>query len=282
MWLMVPHYVGASCSELIDMKLLGSSLEGEHMNRRRSSLQTVAAVLSSVVLVLLGASAAQGLPALDSDGSVTVHRLQNIPVGESNSGLEDRTIDFAKHPPLSGITFTIQKIEGVDFSVTDGWKALEPKTAAFTPGDPTNGYGLGSLGGETSFVTAASGLAVFANLSVGAYLVRETAGATSAPHTAIPTEPFIVTIPMSHPVDSEAWSYDVHVYPGSVAANAAAIVPADSDVALGVEKVGQNSGFVLPFMGDGGTILITGVAMLLALVSMVAFARGRVVANNQL
>lgn len=242
------------------------------MNSQRLSLHIVIAVLSSVMLVLLGASAAHADPASREEGSITIHKLQNIVGGGTTTGVEDRTIDFAEHPPLSGVTFIIQQIEGVDFSVVDGWNALEPKVAAFTPGDPADGYGLGTLGGATSFVTSASGLAVFANLSTGAYLVRETAGSSA------PVDPFIVTVPMAHPHDPATWNHDVHVYPQGQVVKAEMLISGD-DAALSVENIGQQTDFV-PFFMDRGTILVTGVGMLLALLSMIALAHSRVVTNT--
>lgn len=240
---------------------------------QRLSFHTVTAVLSSVMLVLLGTSVADEIPTSREKGSMTIHKLQNAIGGEPSTGVEDRTIDYAEYPPLSGITYTIRRIESVDFSDVDGWKDLELMTAALTPGNPADGDGLGDLGAATSLVTSASGLAVFANLSTGAYLVHETAG------NGISGDPFIVTIPMPCPNDPAVWNYDVHVYPASQVVKAEIVIGGD-DATLSAENVGQTRDSVPSLMEDKGIILITGVGMLLALLSVIALLRGRTTTNT--
>ncbi len=207
------------------------------MNTFREHLRSVITVIAVVLLTLIGTtSAASAAPTIDgaAKGSIVIHKLKNAPVGtDRDNGLPNSAIDPGAHPPIEGVMFSVQRITDVNLATNAGWDALEQKNAAFTPRDNSDGYGLGTanLGTAITLSTDAAGLATFSDLAVGAYLVKETAVPAGSGLT--PVQPFVVTVPMSHPTNLDTWLYDVHVYPKNPAAAATKSVAEGTSVALG-------------------------------------------------
>ncbi len=201
--------------------------------RLRKTLTAIAVVL----LALLGTTTAtSAAPTIDASakGSIVIHKLKNAPTGmDRDNGLPNATIDPVAHPPIEGVTFSVQRITDVDLATNAGWETLEQKNASFTPRDGQDGYGLGqaNLDTATTLNTLADGTATFSDLSVGAYLVKETAVPAGSGLT--PVQPFIVTIPMSHPTNLNTWLYDIHVYPKNPAAAVTKAVTEGNSLALG-------------------------------------------------
>lgn len=130
-------------------------------------------------------------------GSITVHKFAEP---ETATGLshDGTVVDTAGLTPLEGVEFTVAQVNDVDLSTAAGWTAA----AALTPATAT----------DVTFVDAIAtdedGVALFADLPIGVYLVSETDPGSNS--VAIEAAPFLVSIPI---VADDAWLYDVHVYP---------------------------------------------------------------------
>lgn len=137
--------------------------------------------------------------AADQTGSITIHKFEQKdsgqdkwPEGDPGDGtvIEDTA---SLGTPLANVEFSI-------WNVTGTYTGSEDATTIVTT----------DLGEATDVqTTGADGVATFAGLDVGVYLVAET---NKDPHTTRVTPNFFVSIPMTNP-DGDDWLYDVHVYP---------------------------------------------------------------------
>ncbi|WP_159793734.1 SpaH/EbpB family LPXTG-anchored major pilin [Puerhibacterium puerhi] len=198
-------------------------------------LRRVAAVLAGLTLAGLGmAGPAAAATSVDpsATGTLTVHKLERP---EAATGLDNdgTPVDTTGLEPLAGVEFTVQQVGGVDLSTNAGWSAANALSGSFDAADPAGSIAAAghSLLGGTSVTTGADGTAVFSRLPVGLYLVTE----TSYPAGVTPSAPFLVTLPLTDPDDSDAWLYDVHVYPKNSVSGATKTVTDSGAVALGDE-----------------------------------------------
>ena len=187
--------------------------------RRSLSLLAAFAVAAGALALPAATSATQAAPAfglaatverapslvdLDTSktGSITIHKyVKDANNGTmAGNGLED-TSDHGT--ALDGATFTVQKLTNVDLTTQAGWEKL-----AGYNGNVDTAKADGTDAAITK-TTAGGGLAVFDGLTLGAYLVTETA----TPPGYVGSKPFIITVPMTHPTDLNKWVYDVHAYP---------------------------------------------------------------------
>ena len=187
--------------------------------RRSLSLLAAFAVAAGALALPAATSATQAAPAfglaatvtrapslvdLDANktGSITIHKLvkENSNGTTEGNGLEDAT---ATGTPLANAKFTVEKLTNVDLTTQAGWEKL-----AGYNGNVDTAKADGTDAAITK-TTAGGGLAVFDGLTVGAYLVTETA----TPPGYVGSKPFIITVPMTHPTDLNKWVYDVHAYP---------------------------------------------------------------------
>lgn len=137
--------------------------------------------------------------AADQTGSITIHKLEQADIGQTewpDGKPGDGTVieDTASlGTPLANVEFSIWNVTG---TYTDSEEATTIVTT--------------DLGEATDVqTTGADGVATFAGLDVGVYLVAET---NKDPHTTRVTPNFFVSIPMTNP-EGDGWLYDVHVYP---------------------------------------------------------------------
>lgn len=137
--------------------------------------------------------------AADQTGSITIHKFEQKdsgqdkwPEGDPGDGtvIEDTA---SLGTPLANVEFSI-------WNVTEKYTGSEDATTIVTTD-------LGEAMAVES--TDKDGVAKFADLEVGVYLVAET---NYDPHTTRVTPNFFVSIPMTNP-DGDDWIYDVHVYP---------------------------------------------------------------------
>lgn len=127
-------------------------------------------------------------------GSLTVTKpaanpYDDVPAGELPPGL------------VSGATFSLHPIKGVDLSTEDGWRDLDDLEAESISED--------RLGEERTAVTGGGGQATFEDLEPGAYLVTEQER-ESDEYSFRSAAPFIVTVPTGAP-DGSGWVCDVAV-----------------------------------------------------------------------
>ena len=209
--------------------------------RRSLSLLAAFAVAAGALALPAATSATQAAPAfglaatterapslVDLDatrtGSITIHKLVKDDTNgtTAGNGLEDAT---ATGTPLDGATFTVEKLTNVDLTTQAGWEKL-----AGYNGNVDTAKADGTDAAITK-TTAGGGLAVFDGLTVGAYLVTETA----TPPGYVGSKPFIITVPMTHPTDLNKWVYDVHAYPKNSKAGVEKTVKDDTTPAIGSE-----------------------------------------------
>lgn len=208
---------------------------------RKSRLNAVVVAALGLTGLLAGqAVAAPGDEALippGSTGSITVHKFTQPPsYGDDNLGMELPASQIAGLTPLAGSTFRVQRVTEVDLSTNAGWQKARDAEAAFDPFDPVGsltaaGFGLASGRSET---TGSTGLAQFAGLPVGLYLVDETSTpVVEANQTVTAAMPFLITVPLTDPSDLRQWVYNVHAYPKNVVSTATKSVVDAPAIGLG-------------------------------------------------
>lgn len=188
----------------------------------RAALTAVA--LAATAAVALTAGAPAGLPAkaaiidADATGSLTVHKYeQPVMPGGAGGGAEVPSALISGLTPLPGVSFDIQRVEGLEFDHAGAWAEVDALAAVFDPLDP-GAWSVAphTLGAPATAVTGPSGAAVFPDLGLGLYLVTETGPATIDGKAVTGSLPFLVTVPITDPDAGDAWLYDVHVYPKNV------------------------------------------------------------------
>lgn len=203
--------------------------------RRGASLLAAVALAAGGLAVAPGAGAVPApatVPAVVAPAAVTIPddttstgtlHITKYQQGSTNGTATGLQSDDPKGTPISGVTFTATRLT-FDLSTQAGWEDLA------------------KLGGNTANVTAAmkttstytgttnaSGVADLTGLPVAAYLVQE----TSYPGNVTPSEPFIVTIPMTDPTNENAWLYDVYVYPKNAVTDVKKTVSNADDLTVG-------------------------------------------------
>ena len=203
---------------------------------RRSIRATITATALAAVAVLGITAPVSAAPLVDPTqaGSITVHKFEkpNAPTGLPNNGI---AVDTSGLTPLAGVTFEIQQVSTIDLSTNAGWADASALSGAFDTSDPEGSVtGAGhALGAATTQVTAGDGTAAFGNLPVGLYLVQETA----YPAGVTPSVPFLVTVPLTDPDNTDSWIYDVNVYPKNSVTEGEKTVDDASSVQLGDQLV---------------------------------------------
>lgn len=206
------------------------------------------ALLGALGLAGLMAAPAQAAPGLDalgdgalispnSTGSLTIHKFTQPPsYGADSYGMELPSSAIKDLTPLAGATFKASRVVDVDLSANAGWQVAQEAADAFdsfAPQTSLRSAGFEAVNPQT-MVTGGTGTAVFADLPVGLYLVEETAvPATAANEEITPAMPFLITVPLTDPVDRHQWVYDVHAYPKNVVSSATKTVVDNPAFSLG-------------------------------------------------
>ncbi len=195
------------------------------------------AKLAVALLTTLGLAATLAVPAFageaptvgvqPEEGTLVVHKyklspdeMQGVDGNEPGTGVELPNFS-AENPgfePLDGITFTVYPValaEGQAYPAPGAIKLV--KNGDPTQGFTDSGYDPDSadaaahtfaVGAGKSQTTAGGGLATFADLPQGIYLVVESASTL----VDVPAAPFVVMVPMTNP-EGAGWLDTVHVYP---------------------------------------------------------------------
>ena len=180
--------------------------------RALSGIAATTGALALVAGMIIPASADPIIPDANEVGSLTVTKLSNP------GGTLDPATGLLTAPPtdaelLAGATFKLEPVvsiggTAVDLNTQAGWEAI----AAATPA----ALNASILGPEVetnvtpaNLTTTTDGTVVWEDLPIGLYRVTE----TQAPGGYVGSDPFFVTVPITHPTDLDEWVYDVHVYP---------------------------------------------------------------------
>lgn len=192
-------------------------------NRFNQALRGLTALAASAALLFAGATAATAAevgpdqPNHPTSGSLTVHKYEQ-PAGDTglpNDGQELSPEQLADLTPLADVTFSVQKVEGIDLTQPSEWSKVETLIGQ-QPITEQKVIDAGfTLGAPVEQTTGADGVATFDNLDLGVYLVTETA---SPDNVAKAAAPFLVSIPMAqgqneNGTDYTNWLYDIHAYP---------------------------------------------------------------------
>lgn len=217
----------------------------------RAAAAVIAAGMLSVLTIAMPAAAAIDPYTIDPGrtGSITLTKY-STPANEvsaiQGTGKQDPAAPTPNSVPLAGASFQVYKVNktGLDLTTSAGWSALEslisttgpnPSQAALT------GVGGVSLAAQGEKTTDASGTLKWSNLPLGLYYVTETA--VPAGHKA--SAPFFVTLPMTDPVNRDAWMYDVFVYPKN-AQDSTTKIPLDTDVKVPGDPLAWEISTVIP------------------------------------
>ena len=177
----------------------------KRMKKLLTGLLTLAMTLSMMTMT---AFAAEGsgtkMPTIDFDvnktGSITIHKYEyNGTEGVTGTGADNQTPPTGAEP-LAGVTFKITKIAELDTYYGEDAKALPTVEQAKT---------MTSIGTPIVQTTDATGKTKFDNLTLGLYLVQETAAPAQITGKV---EDFLVSVPMTNATGDD-WLYNVHVYP---------------------------------------------------------------------
>lgn len=176
----------------------------KRMKKILTGLLTLAMTLSMMTMTAFAAEPPAKMPTIDFDsskkGSITIHKYEyNGEDGVTGTGADDQTPPTGAEP-LAGVTFKITKIaELSDYYGTDA-EAFPTVEAAKT---------MSAIGTPVVKDTDANGEAKFDDLSLGLYLVQETAAPAQITGRV---GDFLVSVPMTNAAGDD-WLYDVHVYP---------------------------------------------------------------------
>ncbi|MBD8535592.1 SpaH/EbpB family LPXTG-anchored major pilin [Plantibacter sp. CFBP 13570] len=215
---------------------------------QRRLLRAAAATLVGGALALgsVGSAYAATSSTIDAtqSGSLTIHKYEQpkSPTDLPHDGRELSAADLTELTPLPGVEFTATKVAGVDLTTNAGWEsaqAMTTTTAASAVSTAPTDIHRG--------VTAADGTLSLTGLDLGLYYVTE----SKAPAGVVPSAPFLVTLPLTNPLDQSSWMYDVHVYPKNFAAHTEKTVSDSSTVAVG-DDVTWTVRSILPIDGTDG------------------------------
>lgn len=166
------------------------------------------------------------LPDPTEKGSITIHKYEigsMSNAGAPATGLKNEGQVPAGSIPLNGIEFKVQSLTEYDSEkhgtiASDNTITFEDKNYQVVTNDGIV-YFIDKRYEETKTTDTVSiegkkedGIAEFKDLEQGIYLVTESENSGVVEKGA----PFLVSIPMAHPVEQNSWLYDVHVYPKNV------------------------------------------------------------------
>ena len=191
------------------------------MKNKRGILATMGAALAAAALVVTGATAASAAPLpVPTQSVVTMTKLsQPATLGQPAIGLE--VAGRVCCVPFAGVTFDYYLVTGTgvgganDIGTQTGQVYASGLTAATAPISTTK---------TDSFpVTGADGQTT-KTLPRGLYVVKE----SSAPSGVTPAAPFLLAVPLTDPVNRDAWLSTIYVYPKNAQVGATKTVGSES------------------------------------------------------
>lgn len=220
----------------------------KNQTKRRGLLATTGVLVTAAALVLGGAVAATAAPTIPSTppasttGNLHITKLTTPDNGgDASNGMPVAAGDLpVGAEPIENVEFTVKRVTGylpdggaapaddvaINLSTNAGWLAA----AAIEYDAATDTWSAGGVAVDDIYFgdaqdgdTDTNGQLVFANLPIGLYFVEE----TDTPAGVTPAAPFLVTVPITNPVDivgsgdaanpespaGTTWLYDVYVYP---------------------------------------------------------------------
>lgn len=186
--------------------------------RKMLSALAAAAVLSTsafagVSATIYNAPVASAQTQIPSTGNLAIHKLIGA---ETDTPATGEVMEGVPGTPATGIGFDAYPVTGIDLTTAAGWEAAAALSVDdfFAAGEVKNENNLIStgLGAAVNGVTDDGGTATFADLPAGVYLVVEKANQSFEGQALAPSQPFLVTVPMTNQAGTD-WLDTVHVYP---------------------------------------------------------------------
>jgi len=186
------------------------------MSERASKRRWLAAVAAAAaVFGATIASPAMAAPTIDVDpdatGSIVVHKFEQPQLAQIEGNGLPTTLDTSAWAPVGDVRFTATRVPGIDLTTESGWAAASELTVA-DAADAVVGEDA-EADETTSTAGATLGQATLGDLPLGLYYVEEHLTAAQLADGLTPLAPFLVTVPLTHPVELDTWLYEVHVYP---------------------------------------------------------------------
>nr|WP_195969104.1 SpaH/EbpB family LPXTG-anchored major pilin [Cellulomonas hominis] len=207
-------------------------------------LRAAAALLAGGALALTGMGVANAATTIDptESASLTIHKYEQptTATGLPNDGRELDPSVLAGLTALPGVEFTAKQVPGIDLTTNAGWEAAADMTSAEAAAAVASVTGV-------SGTTAADGTLTFSGLPLGLYYVAE----TYVPMGVTAAAPFLVTLPLTDPVDNASWMYDVHVYPKNSTTHTDKTIQDEDAVAVGDDVLWQITS-TIPVGGTDG------------------------------
>jgi fimbrial isopeptide formation D2 family protein len=186
--------------------------KGNRMTERNTLSRRLAASVGAFALAtmgLLGTTVAHADPGpgniTEDGGTLNIHKFGGDPVADAPRDGKEITDTSGLGDPLDGVEFSVCRVAyngtAIDLSTSAGWD-LVPGAALVNGALPT-GYTATACESATTDEGTAE-----VDLDLGLYLVTETGPGDN--QIVSPVVPFLVSIPYP---SSDAWLYDVHVYP---------------------------------------------------------------------
>lgn len=150
--------------------------------------------------------------------------------GEPATGLPLQNADLAAMKPVSDVKFAVTKVPNLDVT-TDQGRRIAEELSLHDALDRVDGREPTRTG-----ITNAQGKLTMGLLDPGLYVVEE----TRTPAGVVPTDPFLVLLPMRHPTNS-GWLETVHVYPKNAPVDVSLSVVDENAVQIGDDITWQIS-----------------------------------------
>lgn len=188
------------------------------VNTVRRMLGLALAAFLTLIVINPSTSVAQVTPLPDPDGdgnaTLVIHK-HSLQARQSSSGQGLPVSGFDAATLIDDVTFRIQRISEIDLMTRAGWVQASELAEIFDDARADAsiidaGYTLtGSRKLTTGRDGQGAGQAAFTTLGYGVYLVEE----IDTPAGIVSARPFVVTLPMTHPVERDQWLTTVHLYP---------------------------------------------------------------------
>ena len=203
----------------------------------RALFATLVAALPVLAPTLAGADVVRRIDP-DARTRLVIHKFeQPQDFGDTATGLPLDQASLDQLVPLPAATFRPPRIPATTLPSNAGWESAPELTVAKAEAltEKAEAEASGRTDGEGRLTL---------DLGVGIYLVEETdLKGSRAPDGAVPSAPFLVTLPMTAPDSNDRWLSTVHVYPKNARAAVEFIV---SDAITCVPKVWWTSRTGIP------------------------------------
>lgn len=192
------------------------------MSKKVSRLLGVVATIAVGAMMVGGVPAANAAPGtIDPAQKVNLNIVRaTTPTGSPLAPTGQIQVLPAGSTTVQNAQIRVRQVTNVaDMTTNAGWQdaaevAFDPITGTWTkngaPWTPT--FAAGSTGTtDANGVPYVGASPAFQNMDIGLYFVEE----ISTPSGHAPIQPFVIALPMTDPVNLDAWLYSVHVYPKS-------------------------------------------------------------------